>query len=181
MYAGLALELGMTLYQGGRTAPIPEADIRERLSGGPSGYRSRFYPRAHKGAGRGRPQGDPVEKRDSIEALDRGLNELLKAVADREDLIVAVTGDHSTPSISPLIHSGETVPVIVAGGNVRRDGVERFSEVSAAQGCLGLLRGRELMLTLLNYADRSSLAGHRLGHREVPFFPADYPPFKLKA
>lgn len=179
MYAGLALELGMTFYRT-QNSIDPEADIRDRLRVALNDTEHDFFHVHTKVLDEASHRGDPHGKQIAIEALDRGLNELVKAVKKREDLIVAATGDHSTPSISPLIHSGETVPIIVAGRNVRRDGVHSFDEVSAAQGCLGLLRGRELMLTLLNYADRSSLAGHRLGRRETPFFPKDYQPFTLK-
>ncbi|NQT68084.1 MAG: hypothetical protein HQ552_00720 [Desulfobacteraceae bacterium] len=56
----------------------------------------------------------------------------------------------------------------------------KFDEVSAAAGCMGLLRRKELMLMMLNYSDRSALLGHRLGKTERPYFPNDYEPFKLK-
>ena len=100
-------------------------------------------------------------------------------VENSEDLLVVITADHSTPSISSLIHSGEPVPVTLVGPTVRRDGVGTFDEVRAAAGCLGLLRGRELMLTILNHVDRSAMLGHRLGRIERPYFPHAYEPFKL--
>jgi len=124
--------------------------------------------------------GDPKRKESAITTLDRGLDKLVQAVETRNDLLVVVTADHSTPSISPLIHSGEPVPVAMAGPTVRRDGVEAFDEVSAARGSLGLLRGRELMLTILNHADRSVMLGHRLGEDERPYVPPTYEPFRLE-
>jgi 2,3-bisphosphoglycerate-independent phosphoglycerate mutase len=90
-----------------------------------------------------------------------------------------VTADHSTPSISPLIHSGEPVPVILTGPNVRRDKVGVFDEISAAEGCLGLIRGQELMYMILNYSDRAVLHGHQMGTIKRPYFPDSYRPFKL--
>jgi 2,3-bisphosphoglycerate-independent phosphoglycerate mutase len=54
--------------------------------------------------------------------------------------------------------------VAIVGPNIRRDDVVSFDEMSAAKGCLGFLRGPELMLMLLNYADRSSLMNHELGN-----------------
>jgi 2,3-bisphosphoglycerate-independent phosphoglycerate mutase len=123
--------------------------------------------------------GDPRRKQAAIAALDRGLDDLVKALEERHDLLVVVTADHSTPSISPLIHSGEPVPLTMVGPTVRRDRVESFDEVSAAGGCLSLLRGQELMLTILNHADRSALLGHRLGPAERPYVPRDYDSFKL--
>ena len=122
-------------------------------------------------------RGDPEVKAAVIEALDRGLTPLIDALRSFPDLLVAVTADHSTPCGSPLIHSGETVPLLMAGPGIRRDRVERFDEVSAAQGGLGLLRGEALMLTLLCAAGRSSLHGHRLGAEARAYVPSDYPPF----
>jgi 2,3-bisphosphoglycerate-independent phosphoglycerate mutase len=124
-------------------------------------------------------KGGPEQKKASIAALDRGLADLVEAVEVRDDLLVAVTADHSTPSRSDLIHSGEPVPAVLVGSNVRRDDVTSFDEISAAKGCLGFLRGSELMSMMLNYADQSCLVGHRLGGRKSPHVPKTYEPFKL--
>ena len=78
-----------------------------------------------------------------------------------------------------MIHSGELVPVTLVAQTVRRDNVDTFDEVSAAAGCLGLLRGRELMLMILNCVDRSALLGHRLGKTEKVYVSSSYEPFKL--
>ena len=51
--------------------------------------------------------------------------------------------------------------------------------LEAAGGCLGLLRGQELMLTILNHLNRSAMLGHRLGAEERYYFPRTYEPFKL--
>lgn len=179
VYAGLAMELGMTLVRQ-HDGPDPEADFRGRLRTALANRDHDFIHVHTKVPDEAAHRGDPKEKLAAIEALDRGLDELVEELQRREDLIVAVTGDHCTPSISPLIHSGETVPVIIVGGNTRRDDVECFDEVSAARGCLGLLRGKELMLTIVNYADRSTLLGHRLGEKYTPHFPEDYETLKLK-
>ncbi|MBW1787690.1 MAG: hypothetical protein JRK53_13875 [Deltaproteobacteria bacterium] len=53
-----------------------------------------------------------------------------------------------------------------------------FNEIDGAGGCLGVLRGRELMLMLLNCADRSILQGHRIGPEALPYFPTAYDPFR---
>jgi 2,3-bisphosphoglycerate-independent phosphoglycerate mutase len=179
VYAGLATELGMTFFRA-QDGPDPDADIRERLKMALEDIDHDFIHVHTKAPDEAAHRGEPQGKRAAIEAIDRGLDELVQGLQRREDLIVAVTGDHSTPCISPLIHSGETVPILIAGGYARRDGVACFDEVSAARGCLGLLRGKELMLTLINYADRSTLLGHRLGKKEIPCFPKDYAPFTLK-
>jgi 2,3-bisphosphoglycerate-independent phosphoglycerate mutase len=110
---------------------------------------------------------DPHVKQDTIEQLDTALGDL---PADRA--IVCVTGDHATPASPEVIHSGDPVPLLVAGPGVRADGVERFGELDCAAGILGQLRGPDLMPVLLNAADRPLF----LGSRPTPVDGADgYP------
>jgi 2,3-bisphosphoglycerate-independent phosphoglycerate mutase len=110
---------------------------------------------------------DPHVKRKTIEGLDTALGDL---PTDRA--IVCVTGDHATPASPDVIHSGDPVPLLVAGPGVRADGVERFGELDCAAGILGQLRGPDLMPVLLNAADRPLF----LGSRPTPVDGADgYP------
>ena len=178
MYAGLAHEIGLTCTRV-KDGSDPGEDIRDRIRLALEDTSHDFIHVHTKVPDEAAHTGDPKQKEAAISALDRGLDELTKAAERRDDLLVVVTGDHSTPSISSLIHSGEPVPVVLVGGSIRRDEVDVFDEVQAARGCLGLLRGKELMLTILNHADRSTLLGHRLGAEERPYFPRSYEPFKL--
>jgi 2,3-bisphosphoglycerate-independent phosphoglycerate mutase len=178
VYGGLAKEVGLTFARV-KDGSDPGDDLRERIRLALDDPAHDFIHVHTKVPDEAAHTGDPRQKVDAIAALDRGLNELVEAVEGRDDLLVAVTADHSTPSISPLIHSGEPVPVALVGSAIRRDEVDTFDEVRAAVGCLGLLRGRELMLTILNHADRSVLQGHRLGAEERPYVPLTYKPFKL--
>jgi 2,3-bisphosphoglycerate-independent phosphoglycerate mutase len=110
---------------------------------------------------------DPRVKQETIERLDAALVEL---PTDRA--IVCVTGDHATPASPEVIHSGDPVPLLVAGPGVRADSVRRFGELDCAAGILGRLRGPDLMPLLLNAADRPLF----LGSRPTPFDGADgYP------
>ena len=179
LYLGLGRELGMTAMKVA-DGKDPGEDLRERI-------RMALADTAHdlihvhtKAPDKAAHTKDPVRKRDVIESLDRGLDELAAAVEQRDDLLVVVTADHSTPSSSLLIHSGEPVPVCFAGATIRRDAVTTFDEISAAGGCLGLLRGRELMLMILNSANRSTLVGHRLGPVERSYVPETYRPFRME-
>ena len=178
IYGGLAHELGITFVRvedGGD----PGKDLRERIRLALSEQSHDFIHVHTKVPDEAAHTGDPKRKEAAITALDRGLDELVRVVENSENLLVVITADHSTPSISSLIHSGEPVPVAMVGPTIRCDGVGTFDEVSAAAGCLGLLRGRELMLTILNHVDRSAMLGHRLGRIERPYFPHAYEPFKL--
>ena len=110
---------------------------------------------------------DPAVKRATIEALDAELGAL-----PTDKAIVAVTGDHATPTYPDVIHSGDPVPFLLSGPGVRADGVERFGELECAAGILGHLRGEDVMPVLLNAADRPLFAGSR----PTPFAGADgYP------
>lgn len=179
LYQGLAHELRLTFVRA-KDTDKPDEDLRERIRLALTDDAHDFIHVHTKVPDEAAHTGDPRRKKSAIATLDRGFGEVVEAVETRNDLLVVVTADHSTPSISPLIHSGEPVPVTMVGSTVRRDAVEAFDEVSAARGCLGLLRGRELMLTILNHADRSAMVSHRLGEDERPYVPLTYEPFKLE-
>jgi 2,3-bisphosphoglycerate-independent phosphoglycerate mutase len=179
VYAGLAHELGFDFVRAKDTKG-PGADMKERIRLALDDPDHDFFHVHTKMTDEISHHGNALQKKEVIENLDSGMCELADAVFKRKDLLVVVTGDHSTPSNSRLVHSGEPVPVIMAGEKIRRDRVDRFDEVSAAQGCLGLMRGQELMQMILNAAERSMLTGLCLGGAVRPYFPDKYPTFPLK-
>jgi len=91
-----------------------------------------------------------------VESIDMMLGLILKDL--REDVVVALTCDHSTP-VSVKEHSADPVPVTICGGGARIDGVKEFDEVSASSGALGRLRGMDLLPTILGIADRAEKFG----------------------
>lgn len=101
---------------------------------------------------------DPAAKRAAIEAVDRAL----AGMAERfGDVVTCVTGDHATPTSPDVIHSGDPVPLVIAGPGVRADRVRRFGELDCAEGLLGRITGADLMPVLLNAADRPLFLGSR--------------------
>ncbi len=90
----------------------------------------------------------------AIEALDAVIPQLMAMSPD----VVAVTGDHSTPS-QMAAHSWHSVPVLLHGEQVGRDQVERFGERYCLQGALGRRPARELMPIMLNVAGRLAKYG----------------------
>lgn len=97
--------------------------------------------------------GQAIEKRDFIEKVDRVVMSELKKL---EDVYIFLTADHSTP-ISVLNHSGDPVPVIITGPEVRVDDVCEYSEVAVAKGGLCRIRGSDvmnIMMDLMNYAHK---------------------------
>lgn len=105
---------------------------------------------------------DPHAKITVIEQLDAEFGILLKNL--KNDWVVCVTADHVTPStigVGKAMHAGEPVPITIWGTQVLADSCERFSERAAAHGALGLVLGKDLMMILMNYADRLGNYGFR--------------------
>jgi len=122
---------------------------------------------------------DPHKKKSVIEALDTGLARALPPLLEDPEVLLVVTADHSTPSAGPMIHSGETVPLIFCGPGVRRDEVRQYNEVAAARGALGPVRGAEMILMILNSLDRGKLRGLMDTSVDQPYWPGPREPFKL--
>jgi 2,3-bisphosphoglycerate-independent phosphoglycerate mutase len=165
---GLARAIGLEPLHAPETSD-PAADlrlrlelIRERLDAGETFVFSHL--KAADAAGHTK---DPAVKQRTIELLDSELTNL-----PIDHAVVCLTGDHATPAFPEVIHSGDPVPLIVAGPGVRADPVESFGELDCSRGILGQLRGPDLMPLLLNAADRPLF----LGSRPTPFLAADgYP------
>ena len=108
----------------------------------------------HKPADSAGEDGNFDAKVAAIEALDAVVPQLMAMGAD----VVAVTGDHATPS-QMAAHSWHPVPVLLHGDRVGRDDVTRFGERWCLQGALGRRPARELMPIMLNVAGRLAKYG----------------------
>jgi len=93
--------------------------------------------------------GDFDGKVAKIELFDQLLPELLQL----QPQVLAITGDHSTPSVLRA-HSWHPVPLLILSPYLRPDPATRFTEEEAARGALGQLRGLELMPLLLAHAGK---------------------------
>jgi 2,3-bisphosphoglycerate-independent phosphoglycerate mutase len=100
--------------------------------------------------------GDFRQKVAVVENIDLMLQLILKDM--REDVVIALTCDHSTP-VSIKEHSADPVPITISGGGARVDGVREFDEMSVASGALGRMRGMDLMPIMLGIADRAKKFG----------------------
>ncbi len=100
--------------------------------------------------------GDFRQKVRVVESIDGMLELILKDL--QEDVVVALTCDHSTP-VTVKEHSADPVPVAIGGGGTRVDGVKEFDEVSSALGALGRIRGMDLLPIILGIADRAKKFG----------------------
>lgn len=119
---------------------------------------------------------DPFNKVREIEALDKGVGECLELLIKRQDIVLIITSDHSTPCTQPLIHSGEPVPICIVGENIRRDAVRQFDEISCGHGALGWVNGKDFMPIVLNCLDKSKLRGLMDTPVDQPYWPGNRKP-----
>ncbi len=70
----------------------------------------------------------------------------------------ALTSDHATP-VAYGTHTGDPVPVVIAGPDVPASRVLKLSESTASRGNLGRIRGIDLMPILTDLVGRSRLYG----------------------
>ncbi len=92
---------------------------------------------------------DYKQKVLTIERTDAMLGKILDAVSN--SVVVAVTADHTTP-VSVGEHTCDPVPLVLWSDFIRPDDVIAFSEIDAARGGLGHLRGMDVTPLLLGYA-----------------------------
>jgi 2,3-bisphosphoglycerate-independent phosphoglycerate mutase len=98
---------------------------------------------------------NPAGKVDAIEKIDAAM---AKAFKGRSDAVIAVTADHSTPC-SAKDHTADPVPLVISAPWLRSDRVECFDEISAGEGALGNIQGKDLLALLIGYANRAEKFG----------------------
>lgn len=179
VFQGLSAYLGLDFLKVSDTDD-PEGDLAERLSLAGDALSKYDFIHVHtKAPDEAAHTKNPLAKKEVIEALDRAVAREIGGFLNTPDILTVVTSDHSTPSSGPLVHSGEAVPLTMCGDGLRRDGVNKFDEVSAAAGALGTVRSRELMWLILNHTDRIKLMGIMDTDEDQPFWPGHYRPFTL--
>jgi 2,3-bisphosphoglycerate-independent phosphoglycerate mutase len=148
MYRGIARLLGFDVLG-------PPVDLAEQVElVGKHWSDSDFFFLHHKDADAAGEDGDRDAKVAAIERLDAVVPDLLEL----EPTVIAVTGDHATPS-QMAAHSWHPVPVLVHGPHVGRDEVERFGERWCLAGGLGLRPSTHLMALLMANAGRLAKYG----------------------
>ncbi len=90
---------------------------------------------------------DPLAKRDFLERFDAALE------IKRDDLVIAVGGDHSTNS-SWGEHCGDPVPSLLFSPDGRRDLCTNFGEGPCMDGGLGRISSNTFLLSMLNSMGR---------------------------
>ncbi len=179
LYRGLSRTLGMTLLPV-QDSTHPEADLRQRLEIAKGSDEFDFVYVHTKAPDVAAHTKNPHHKQRLISRLDRAFAFALNAIVPDPNLLLVITADHSTNSAGRMIHSGETVPLLMVGAFTRRDAVSRFDEVSCALGALGQVRGPELMYLILNFLDRGKLFGLRDAPADQPYTPGPATPLMIR-
>lgn len=169
LYRGLASLLGMAQQHRPPGADLA-ADMAERvaIAGRLIDGGARFVHVHTKATDEAGHSKQPRAKLAALEALDAGLAGL-EALADRA--IVAVTGDHATPSVNGVLHTGDPTPLVLVGPTVRADEVVEFGERAMRHGWYGAVAARDLLPLLFSHANRPMFLGHRAAARQTPALP----------
>lgn len=178
VYQGLGQVVGMETCKV-RDTGDPGKDLQERLA---MAWKAKEFDFVHvhtKVADEAGHARDPLLKKRIIESIDAALAFAIEKIVADDDVLFIVTADHATASSGTMIHTGETVPIVMAGRYVRRDKVVSFDEVSCASGGLNLVRGKELMYLVLNFLDRGKLWGLMDAPDDQPFTPGNATPLPV--
>jgi 2,3-bisphosphoglycerate-independent phosphoglycerate mutase len=92
--------------------------------------------------------GEDGDRAAKIAAIERVDDAILDLIAAADPGVVAVTGDHATPS-QMAAHSWHPVPVLVHGPRSGRDDTDRFGERWCRAGGLGIRPSTDLLPILM--------------------------------
>lgn len=107
-----------------------------------------------KGADLGGHDNSPLAKIDTVKKLDEMVGFLMSNVP--AGTYIVLTADHSTPC-EIMDHSGDPVPIVFWGRDVRTDNCKAFDERSVTHGGLGRIRGIDIvkiLTQLMNVQDK---------------------------
>jgi len=94
------------------------------------------------------------EKVNFIEKVDSVIGEVMKL----DNICFILTADHSTP-VSVMDHTGDPVPIVIKGPEVRVDDITEFNERTATKGGLCRIRGSDVMNILMDFMNKSDKFG----------------------
>jgi 2,3-bisphosphoglycerate-independent phosphoglycerate mutase len=139
MYRGIAKLLGFDVLG-------PPADLADQVRLLEKHREDADYFFVHvKDADAAGEDGDRGAKIAAIERVDAAIRDLAAAL---EPGVIAVTGDHATPS-QMAAHSWHPVPVVVHGPRSGRDDTDRFGERWCRAGGLGVRPSMQLLPILM--------------------------------
>ena len=146
LYKGIGKFLGMDLIESRKFTGLPKTDLKEKFSVAKKSLDKYDFVFCHiKAADNFAEDGDFQGKKDFIEQIDKKLKNLL----DLKNVLIAVTGDHSTCSLLKR-HCLEPLPVLVYNDKIKPDIVKEFSEKACEKGGLGKIKQINLMKKIMD-------------------------------
>jgi len=97
--------------------------------------------------------GDAWGKKKVIEDIDQHFFSKLLLNIDLDQVVVAISADHSTPC-NLRSHSADPVPLLITGGKAGKDEPCRFTERDCRKGSLGSLIGKEVLERVYSFLPR---------------------------
>jgi 2,3-bisphosphoglycerate-independent phosphoglycerate mutase len=143
LYRGIARVVGMNVIRGA-------SDFKEEVAllARHQGAYDFFFLHYKDPDSRGE-DGDFLGKVAALERFDAAFADILAMQFD----VLAVTGDHATPSVMSG-HSHHPVPIAIAAPLMPEDNTTAFDEPSCRFGVLGQMEGGDLMPQLLAYSGK---------------------------
>lgn len=152
---GMARLLGHTVITDPRFSSLPDTDLGAKVDAARTALDSHDLVVLHiKGTDICAHDCDPQGKRRFLERIDQAIAPLLA-----EDLVIAVTGDHSTDS-NTGVHISDPVPSLLFSGDDEVDSCEIFGETPSTQGGLGQISGSAFLAHLLNAMGYPRIRSH---------------------
>ena len=148
MYRGLAKLVGMEVLKTGGTFADEIATLREHWDA------YDFFFLHYKDTDKAGEDGDFDAKVAALERLDACVPDIRALNPD----VLAVTGDHSTPSVLAA-HGWQPVPVLVWSRYCGADPVTQFTERACTAGSLGVFPAQHLMPLVMANALRLTKYG----------------------
>ncbi|MDJ0740033.1 MAG: alkaline phosphatase family protein [Gammaproteobacteria bacterium] len=143
--AGLGRLFGFRIVSGAGFTALPQTDLAGKWAAAVSELETSDLVFLHiKGPDICSHDRDPLGKKANLECIDAMLSDLR-----RDDLVIGVTGDHSSDSNRGR-HCGDPVPCLLVTPNGRRDVVKRFDEAACMTGGLGRISATAFLITLLD-------------------------------
>ncbi len=158
LYKGVARSVGMdVLNVPGATASY-DTDVDAKARAAAKALKTHDFVFIHfKPTDSAAHDKDCQKKIAMAEKFDSLVSTFLERINESKTYI-AITADHTTACRTGL-HTGDPVPVLIAGPEVRRDKITHFGEHFCAQGGLGHLNGPDLMSILMNYLNKTEMFG----------------------
>jgi 2,3-bisphosphoglycerate-independent phosphoglycerate mutase len=158
LYKGVARSVGMdVLTVPGATASY-DTDVEAKARAAAKALETHDFVFIHfKPTDSAAHDKDCQKKTTMAEKFDSLISSFLEQI-DASKTYIAITADHTTACRTGL-HTGDPVPVLIAGPEVRQDEVTQFGEHACATGGLGHLKGPDLMSMLMNFLNKTEMFG----------------------